>query len=150
VMDWLSEQSPVPQRPLLPLPAPAAQPARRFLRGLLRTAPTQADRFVVALGDSFYFNTVYRDRNLTLPIQDLPFMLVFCCHRNPVDPVAFEPDQTATADVIPDPSGRTSSGTDTLLLYRDVVEALAMAAYRDGHLVADADQLRVHLRAACW
>jgi hypothetical protein len=150
VMDELSEQSPMPQRPLLPLPAPAAQPARRFLRGLLRTAPTQADRFVVALGDSFDFNTVYRDRNLTWPIQDLPFTLVFFCHRNPVDPVAFEPDQSATADAVPDPTGRTSSGTDTLLLYRDVVEALARAAYLDSHLLTDANQLQANLHLARW
>jgi hypothetical protein len=150
VMDALAEQNPMPLRPLLPLPAPAAQPARRFLRGLLRTAPTQADRFVVALGDSFDFNTVYRDRNQIWPIQDLPFTLVFFCHRNPVDPDAFAPDQSATADAVPDPSGRTSSGTDILLLYRDVVEALAQAAYHDGQLVADADQLRANLRTACW
>jgi hypothetical protein len=150
VMDEVDEQAPPPQRPLLPLPAPSAQPARRFLRGLLRTAPTRADRFVVALGDSFDFNTVYRDRNLTWPIQDLPFTLVFFCHRNPVDPAAFAPDSSETSDAIPDPAGRTTSGTDILLLYQDIAEALALAAYRDGRLAAGADALRANLHAARW
>src|SRR5262249_28814009 len=76
---------PAQRRPLLILPA-VWQPARRFLRGLMRLAPLEASRFVVATGDGIDFNTVYRDRHLNWPIQDLPFALVFFSHRNPVDP----------------------------------------------------------------
>jgi hypothetical protein len=146
--DELEGQRPPQQRALLALPAPAAQPARRFLHGLLRTIPAQADRFVVAMADSFDFNTVYRDRNVTWPIQDVPFSLVFFCHRNPVDPVAFEPDDPARAAVVPDPGGKTTTGTDYLILYRDVAEALIRAAYQGGDLATSADELRVHLRSA--
>lgn len=81
------------KRPLLVLPAAAQGPARRFLRGLARASPNQARRFVVATGDGLAFNTVYRDRAVAWPIQDLPFDLVFFCHRNPVDVQAgFRPE----------------------------------------------------------
>jgi hypothetical protein len=148
LLDELDSQRPVQRRALLALPAPAVQPARRFLHALLRAAPGQADRFVVAMGDSFDFNTVYRDRNVIWPIQELPFSLVFFCHRNPVDPVAFQPEQPSRKAAVPDPAGRSSTGTDYLILYRDTAETLARAAYWGGSLVGDADQLRHNLRAA--
>ena len=131
---------PSQRRPLLIVPA-MPQPARRFLRGLLRTDPTAARDFVVASGDALDFNTIYRDRRMAWNIQDLPFALVFFCHRNPVDPVAFEPDRGAAA-------AGTSTGTQDLLLYRDIVGTLVAAAYQDGRLLADADALRARLRAA--
>jgi hypothetical protein len=120
-------QHPEQQRPLLVLPA-MPQPARRFLRGLVRTDPLRAGRFVVATGDGIDFNTIYRDRNLAWPIQDLPCALVFFCHRNPVDPSAFRKDQPSGDQAPPDPNEKTTTGTQDLLLYRDIVETVAMAA----------------------
>jgi hypothetical protein len=140
-----SGQHPDQRRPLLILPA-VPQPARRFLRGLEQLAPAQAGRFVVATGDGIDFNTVYRDRKLLWPIQDLPFPLVFFCHRNPVDPDAFRPESPQTEYAVPDPAGPTSTGTVDLLLYRDIVEAVVEAAYRDGRLLQEPDGLRQNLR----
>lgn len=140
-------QHPTQHRPLLVLPA-NPQPARRFLRGLIRTAPIEAGRFVVVTGDSLDFNTLYRDRMLAWPIQDLPFALVAFCHRNPVDPEAFQPDQPGQEDVAPDPTGRTSTGTHDLLLYRDIIRTVLAAAYPGDRLIASADTLRDNLRQA--
>src|SRR5262249_33106939 len=144
VLDLL-ELHPAQQRPLLVLPC-APQPARRFLRAMVRTAPVESQRFVVASGDAIDFNTLYRDRQLAWPIQDLPLTLVCFCQRNPVDPSAFQPDLPGSETIPPDPSGHTSTGTQDLLLYQDIVEALVEAAYRPEGLQADADQLREALR----
>ena len=119
----------VQRQPLLILPA-SAQPARRFLRGLMDNAPVEAPRFVVATGDAISFNTVYRDRAVAWPIQDLPFRLVLFCHRNPVDPEAgflTESDAQALAGGKGDPLRTT--GTEDLLLYVDMVEALVQASF---------------------
>src|SRR5262249_33015478 len=90
--EWLMEtkitEHPRQERTLLVLAAPTSQPARRFPRGLARIAPAEARVFVVVTGDVLSFNTVYRDRKVAWPIQDLPFQLVFFCHRNPIDPAA--------------------------------------------------------------
>lgn len=137
----MQSRYPDQQRPLLVLPA-APQPARRLLHALRRIDPLVASRFLVVVGDGVDFNTVYRDRNLAWQIQDLPFMLVLFCHRNPVDPIAFQPDTRANQADVPDTGGRTSTGTQDLLLYRDIVASLARGAYRDGRLTASADELR--------
>jgi hypothetical protein len=136
-------QHPAQRRPLLVLPATAA-PARRFLRALIRTAPYEAERFVIATGDAIDFNTIYRDRTLTWPIQDFPMPLVFFCHRNPVDPAGFQADRQIEP---PDPMGRSSTGTHDLLLYRDIVQTLASSAYLDAALVPDSEAFRVSLNA---
>jgi hypothetical protein len=102
-----------------------AQPSRRFLRDLARSSPDVARSMVVASGDAIAFNTVYRDRTVTWPIQDLPFPLVFFCHRNPIDVEAgFRPlDPKGTQRLRP----ASHSGTEDLLLYTDIVEAVALA-----------------------
>jgi hypothetical protein len=128
------------QRSVLVLPAASAQPARRFLRALMRLAPTQARRFVVATGDAIAFNTIYRDRNVAWPIQDLPFDLVLFCHRNPVDS---EAGFQAEGD-------RGTTGTEDVLLYGDIIEALAQAAFRDGDLPDKAGELGERLRQLHW
>ena len=84
LMDDLDENA-GQQRPLLLLSG-QTQPSRRFLHALRASRPGRPAAFVVASGDAIAFNTVYRDRNVAWPIQDLPFSLVFFCHRNPVDP----------------------------------------------------------------
>lgn len=137
---------PAQRRPLLVLPA-MPQPARRFLRALLRTAAPSASRFVVATGDAIDFNTVYRDRRLGWNIQDLPFPLVFFCHRNPVDPVAFVPDEPSGSQTTAGATG-TSTGTQDLLLYRDIAATVISSAFHGNRLLPDADALRENLHAA--
>src|SRR5262249_17892326 len=119
------------------------QPARRFLRGLARTDPVLAGRFVVATGDGIDFNTIYRDRNLAWPIQDIPCDLVFFCHRNPTDPSAFREDQPEDNQAPPDPNERTTTGTQDLLLYRDIVETVVTAAVKEDGWLERPDDL-------CW
>jgi hypothetical protein len=136
-------QHPWQGRPLLVLPA-APQPARRLLRALLRTAPREARRLVVATGDAIDFNTIYRDRNIAWPIQDLAVPLVFFCHRNPVDPSAFDPHESTAP---PDPMGRTCTGTQDLLLYRDIVQTLVECCYSDQGMPQDAESLRERMHA---
>lgn len=113
------------QRPLLVLPAQTG-PSRRFLRALVRTAPREARKFVVASGDALAFNTVYRDRNVTWPIQDLPFTLVLFYHRNPVDERAgFRPMDDR---VLGSQDGsRGASGTEDILQFVDIFEAVVRA-----------------------
>jgi hypothetical protein len=132
------------QRPLLVLPA-TSQPARRFLYGLSRNSPVEARRFIVATGDAIAFNTVYRDRDLAWPIQDLPFRLVFFCHRNPTDARAgFRPEGSGEP---PNPNaGSPATGTEDLLLYADIVEALVQSAYQGSEVTASPGDLGVRLR----
>ena len=135
-----------PRRPLLVVTG-QSQPSRRFLRELARSAPETARRFVVALGDTVSFNTIYRDRLVTWPIQDLPFETVFFCHRNPIDEAAgFRPLQGAKDPEKPtgseEPgSTRSTSGTEDLLLFSDIVEALGLAFVKDGVRCANATVL---------
>ncbi len=125
------------ERPLLVLPA-QAQPSRRFLRALEGYGPHPARRFVVATGDAIPFNTVYRDRQVAWPVQELPFPLVFFCHHNPTDRAAgFRPDGE------PGGGGVASTGTEDVLLYEDVIDALAHA---DAASAADASELDRRLR----
>jgi hypothetical protein len=127
--NWLSGQ----RKPLLVV-AGQAQPSRRFLRALnLNLAPFER-RFIVATGDTIAFNTIYRDRDIAWPIQDLPFPLIFFCHRNPVSAKAgFEPDQPSAHAGSP-----STSGTEDLLLFKDIVRALLHTAVQDGAVLADA------------
>ncbi|HXG11143.1 MAG TPA: hypothetical protein VNK04_15390 [Gemmataceae bacterium] len=138
------------QRPLLVLPAASSGPARRFLRGLVRASPVEARRFVVATGDGLAFNTVYRDRNVAWPIQDLPLDLVFFCHRNPVDPQAgFRAEAEKNRAAAPGP-GSSATGTEDLLLYVDIVKALVHAAYQGEGPPQTGDELRQRLSQARW
>ncbi len=134
------------KRPLLVLAAPSSQPARRVLRGLARTAPAEARRFVVLTGDALSFNTVYRDRDVLWPVQDLPFDLVFFCHRNPVDESAgfLRGDPQAAGTTAP------ATGTEDLLLDMDIVEALVQAVGQGDAVPADGDALAARLRQARW
>jgi hypothetical protein len=114
-------------RPLL-IVAGQAQPSRRFLRGLVRGMPSLSKRvqIVVATGDAIAFNTVYRDRHVSWNIQDLPFPLVFFCHRNPIDASAgFRAVSAGRSAAERDSTGET--GTEDLLLFGDIVEAMVQA-----------------------
>ena len=137
------------QRPLLLVPA-ASQPVRRLLRALMRFAPREAQRFVVATGDAITFNTVYRDRNVAWPIQDLPFSLVFFCHRNPVEKAAGFRRHSPSRSADDAQDDASQAGTEDLLLFVDIVEALVQASYKDNRLITDADQLGHKLSEARW
>ena len=145
------------RRAVLVLPGASTQPARRFLRGLMRAAPGLARRFVVVTGDAIAFNTIYRDRNVAWPIQDLPFDLVLFCHRNPADAQAgFQPEGD-----VPDAGAPTAddggagpapgaTGTEDVLLFGDIVEALVQTAFDGRGLPASADELGQRLRQVRW
>jgi hypothetical protein len=120
------------RRPLLVVTGQAV-PSRRFLRALVRLSPDYARRFVVATGDALSFNTVYRDRQVAWPVQDLPFPLVFFCHYDPVDPDAGFRYHRGTPD--PVEVGTSTTGTEDVLLNGDIVEGLAQA-FRDGDTFA--------------
>jgi hypothetical protein len=155
LMERKFKDHPHQNRPLLILPA-ATQPARRFLRALVRFAPVEARRFVVATGDAIAFNTVYRDRNFAWPIQDLPFSLVFFCHRNPVDAAAGFPLEQGTRAAEPYGSSSHLQGTEDVLLYADILEALVQAGFNmsgsraSATLPANADELKNRLGQARW
>jgi hypothetical protein len=133
-------------RPLLVVTGQVA-PSRRFLHALALTAPEQARRFVVVTGDAIAFNNVYRDRQVAWPIQDLPFKVVFFCHHNPIDPDAgFRPLPEGRA--APAELGSTAStGTEDVLLYADIVEAVVQAFRRDDTPCADPGELAERLAA---
>ena len=119
-----------PQRRPLLVVTGQANPSRRFLRALARMAPDYARRFVVVTGGAVSFNTIYRDRQVAWPVQDLPFPLVFFCHNDPVDPDAGFRFRRENAD--PDEVGTSTTGTDEVLLNGDIVESLAQSFCREG------------------
>jgi hypothetical protein len=133
------DRHPQQRRPLL-IVSGQSQPSRRFLRELARSDPDRARQLVVATGDTLAFNTVYRDHTTLWPIQDLPFKLVFFCHRNPIDPSGFDPD----------PKRGRVTGTEDLLLFGDIVETLALAQHQGGRPCGDAATLAGRLAAITW
>ncbi|HEV8059498.1 MAG TPA: hypothetical protein VGP68_06480, partial [Gemmataceae bacterium] len=120
------EHAPLQRQPLLILPG-ASGPARRFLVALRRASPDEARHFVVATGDAIAFNTIFRDRNIAWPIQDLPFRLVLFCHRNPVDREAGFPLDLLTRLKDSSELKGKLAGTEDLLLFNDLVDALGFA-----------------------
>jgi hypothetical protein len=149
------------RRPLLVVTG-QAQASRRFLKAVERLDPDRARRLVVATGDAIAFNTVYRDRRIAWPIQDLPLALVFFCHYNPVDPAAgFQPASEGVlrprppldlSDAPPPKTpershGSTATGTEDVLLNADIIEALVRAFQGDDQPCADAGQLAQRLGA---
>ncbi len=121
-----------------------AQRARRFLRTIFRRAPEEVRNIVVVTGDSISFNNIYRDRDVAWNIQDMPVPLVFFSHRNPISTTAgFGQKDPATGLV-------SVTGTQDLLLQRDIVEGLVLAAFDGKKLVADADRLLDRLRQTRW
>jgi hypothetical protein len=131
------------RRQLLVLPT-SAQPARRFLRTLVRRAPLDVRSLVAVTGDSITFDTIYRDRDTAWNVLDLPVPLVLFSHRNPVDETSGFRDK---AD--PDHPASTT-GTQDLLLHRDLMEALLEAAFRGSELLQDADAVERRLRETRW
>jgi hypothetical protein len=131
-------REPYQHRPLLCITG-QAQPSRRFLKALHRLDPDHTRKLVVAMGDAISFNTIYRDRRVAWPIQDLPMSLVFFCHDNPIDHEAgFRPAPESIVQTIGEANNHTdegsspddvpsSTGTEDVLLNADIVEILALA-----------------------
>jgi hypothetical protein len=120
-----------------------AQRARRFLRTLCRRAPREIRNVVVVTGDAITFNNIYRDHDLAWNIQDMPVPLVFFSHRDPVDKAAGF-DQKDEHGVV------NHTGTQDVLLNRDIIDALLLAAHAGGRLPADADEFLDRLSHTRW
>jgi hypothetical protein len=142
VENWLAPD----QRQLLVLPT-GTQRARRLLRTLARRAPLEVRHLVVASGDAITFNNIYRDRELAWNVEEMPVSLIFFSHRNPVNTNAGFRPAPVLGKVADDPTATT--GTQDLLLYRDIVEALVNSADAAG-LPADGDVLGARLRQCRW
>jgi hypothetical protein len=143
VQETLSETVAVRGRELLVLPG-SANLTRRVLRGLVHIEPNERFFWVVTSGDALSWNNLYRDRRLGWNIEDVPFPLIVFMHRNPVerrlsDENGFLPESESH-------DSRRSTGTDDLLLYRDIGQALVRACFRDHQLLGDPDQLILRLR----
>lgn len=117
---------PVRGRELLVLPGGPA-PARRFLQSLYRTDPLERHFWVVTVADAIDWNTLYRDRRLTWPIEDIPFPLIAFMHRNPVE-TRLGKGRGFVADASPDETPNPT-GTDDLLLYRDIGQSLVNSCF---------------------
>lgn len=130
-------------RQLLILPA-GAQEARRYLRALVNSAPDEIRNMVALSGDSIAFNHIYRDRKLTWNVMDLPVPLIFFSHRNPIDRVAgFRREGTKDRPW-------AATGTQDLLFYRDMIEAVLLAAYSNDQLVSNSEVLNKRLSDLRW
>jgi hypothetical protein len=130
-------------REILVLPT-GTDRARRVLHTLANQAPLDLGNLIVVSGDSIPFNSVYRDRDVAWNVQNMPVPLIFFSHRNPINRAAgFHPKARPA-----DPSAPT--GTQDLLLYRDVLSALLQAACLRSGEIGDADQVISRLRGLRW
>ena len=148
VLNDLEQDRDRQRRPMLAVTGQAT-PSRRFLRELARTSPAQARRLLIATGDAVSFNTVYRDRRVTWPIQDLPFPLVFFCHYSPIDADAgFRAEGAGPRETeVGGERDMSATGTEDLLLDGDIVEALVQAFQREGKPPPDSAGLSERLAA---
>ncbi len=121
---------------LLVLPADP-KPARRVLRSIFRSAPVLAPRLVVTAGDTIDFDTLYRDRHLAWPIQDLPCRLVLFCHHNPILASAGFVEEQNLAQ----PGFQSTTGTQNVLLYGDLGAMLIQGAAMSERWVERPSQL---------
>jgi hypothetical protein len=143
VKETLSETLTLRGRELLVLPGSAAL-TRRVLRGLVRLDPNERFFWVVTTGDALSWNNIYRDRRLAWNIEDVPFPLIVFMHRNPVERNLHENDSFATESETV--GSARCTGTDDLLLYRDIGQALVRTCFRAGVVLNDPDQLITRLR----
>jgi hypothetical protein len=132
----LDQLNPLPKQRRMLIVAGQFQPTRRFLQSLARAAPDAPPRLVVVTGDTISFNHIYRDRLAAWRTQELPFPLVFFCHRNPIDPAAGF-----------DPAHGQTTGTEDVLLFRDIVETVEAAFGRTSSPNPDAAVIGENLRA---
>lgn len=149
VQTFITDRSPVGPHSLLVLPTQTIR-MRRFLINLRERSPLDARNLVILNGDAISFNSVYRDRDVVWNILNLPYSVVFFSHRNPIDRDAgfsTKIDLERPSNVFPQ---RTTTGTNDILLYRDVFEAFLYAAFDQGDLLGDSLAVRQRLRATAW
>jgi hypothetical protein len=149
VQTFITDRSPVAPHSMLVLPTQTIR-MRRFLINLRERSPLDARNLVILNGDAISFNSVYRDRDVVWNILNLPYSLVFFTHRNPIDRAAgFTPVVEQDEPIVTNPQ-RTTTGTNDILLYRDVLESLLYAAFDGEKLMGDSLQVRERLRATAW
>lgn len=143
VRKLLEELQRVPaEKPVLLVMPGGPVPVRRVLRDIFRSAPAEATRLIVTVGDAIDFNTIVRDRALSWNIQDVPCPLVMFCHRHPMcgrtDP------QWKEARQKPERLKGLSS-TQDLLLYADIGDTLVRALFSENGLTAPSGTLAQRL-----
>jgi hypothetical protein len=90
------------------------------------------------------------------PIRDLPFALVFFCHRNPVDRALGFHEQEGPRSKEADAGSPSSTGTEDLLLFMDILEGVTQGCFLDdsGKVVAalpgNGSELKQRLQRARW
>ncbi|HZZ80368.1 MAG TPA: hypothetical protein VFE62_17830 [Gemmataceae bacterium] len=147
---FLARPTPVTPHSFLLLPTQTVR-MRRFLINLRQRSPQDARNLVILNGDAISFHSVYRDRDVTWNILDLPYSLIFFTHRNPIDHSAgfvwTKGENGNGGNSFPP---RSTTGTQDVLLYRDIFEALLYAASDKGTILGDPLQVRRRLHATCW
>lgn len=101
-----------------------AIPSRRFLRELHNYRPDLGKSLVVVAGDTFSLDMFYRDRQITWPVAELPFRVMFFSHADPVSTEAgFAP--LGSSQALEEPS-RTGS-TEDVVLNAQILESLLIS-----------------------
>lgn len=121
-----------------------AQRARRFLRDMYLRDPAKVKNLVVVSGDSISFNNIYRDYEVVWNFLDPPVPLLFFSHRNPVD------EKAGFGQLDPETGRPSKTGTQDLLLNRDILTALVQAAMPGYVPLGDAKQFAERLRGMEW
>jgi hypothetical protein len=145
---FLARTTPIKPHSLLVLPTGTVR-MRRFLLNLRQRSPADARNLVVLNGDAISFTSVYRDREVVWNVLDLPYSLVFFSHRNPIDHTAgftWTKDDRAAQSIPP----QTTTGTQDVLLYRDVFEAFLYAASNEGRVLDNPLEVRARLKETRW
>ena len=147
---FLADHAPIAPHSLLVLPTQTTC-MRRFLMNLRQRDPQDTRNLVILNGDALSFNSVYRDRDVVWNILDLPFSVVFFCHRNPIERAAgFTWIKEDAVEGKPSYTQKSTTGTNDVLLYTDLVASLLYAAHDDGRLTTDFTALPEKLRATTW
>ncbi|MFO0808111.1 MAG: hypothetical protein U0746_05775 [Gemmataceae bacterium] len=148
------------ERQVLVLPASPVQ-GRRVLRSVVGSVPLAGRNLVAVTGDSVGFNHLYRDGDFAWNVRSVPVPLIAFAHQNPVawdsERANGEPHPANTvardaasshleADAPRSPL-RPPSGTDDVLLHRDLVRLLTDAAFpAQGSILDSADAVANRLR----
>jgi hypothetical protein len=138
-------------RQILVLPT-GTDRARRYLKAVISGDPDGVHNLAVVSGDSITFNQIYRDRKVAWNILDMPVPLVFFSHRNPVYRDVGDSDGKYQGFLEQGTEARpwATTGMQDLLLHRDVLEAVIVAAYHGDALTDNADDLDRQLGQLRW
>lgn len=131
-------------RQVLALPANAER-AGGVLRAIQARSEKPIDNLVVVSGDSLSINSLYRDRLLLWHVAEIPYPVVCFSHRNPADDeVGFRPHPTRDVPW-------ADTGTQDLLFYRDLLEAVLLAAFgEDTDGPRHAGEFGAAMGNLCW